>query len=110
MLSIQHRLTFEYRLRIEEKMEGSDSHMVEASISGLFKTLLIIVGALVLIRFLGRVMIAKRNLDQERKDLAQEKEFVRERNQKLKDFGKVSVSKSKPKGDIQDVDYEEINE
>lgn len=53
-------------------------------------------------------MIAKRSLDQERADLAREKEFVRERNQKLKDFGKVSVTKSKPKGEVQDVDYEEV--
>jgi hypothetical protein len=82
--------------------------IVEASISGLFKTILILIGALVLLRFLGRVMIAKRNLDQERVDLAREKEFVKERNEKLKNFGKVSVSKSSPKGDVQDVEYEEI--
>ncbi len=82
--------------------------IVEASISGLFKTILILIGSLVLLRFLGRVMIAKRNLDQERADLAREKAFVKERNEKLKNFGKVSVSKSAPKGDVQDVDYEEI--
>lgn len=89
-------------------MEVLDSQLVEASISGLFKTILILIGALVLLRFLGRVMIAKRNLDQERADLAREKAFVKERNEKLKNFGKVSVSKSAPKGDVQDVDYEEI--
>lgn len=82
--------------------------IVEASIPGLFKTVLMILGALILLRFLGRVMIAKRNLDQERTDLAREKEFVKERNEKLKNFGKVSVSKSNPKGDVQDVEYEEI--
>ncbi len=82
--------------------------IVEASISGLFKTILMIFGALVLLRFLGRVMIAKRNLDEERADLAREKEFVKERNEKMKNFGKVSVSKSSPKGDVQDVDYEEV--
>lgn len=87
----------------------SHPEIVEASVSGLLKTVLMIVGALVLLRFLGRVMIAKRNLDQERVDLAREKEFVKERNEKLKNFGKVSVSKSNPKGDVQDVDYEEIN-
>ena len=86
----------------------SHPEIVEASVSGLLKTALMILGALVLLRFLGRVMIAKRNLDQERVDLAREKEFVKERNEKLKNFGKVSVSKSSPKGDVQDVDYEEI--
>lgn len=83
--------------------------VAEASISGLFKTIVIIIGALVLLRFLGRVMIAKRNLDQEREDLAREKAFVKERNEKLKNFGKVTVSKSTPKGEVQDVDYEEVN-
>lgn len=90
-------------------MNTLNPEIVEASVSGLLKTVLMIVGALVLLRFLGRVMIAKRNLDQERVDLAREKEFVKERNEKLKNFGKVSVSKSNPKGDVQDVDYEEIN-
>ena len=83
--------------------------IVEASLSGLFKTALMIIGVLVLLRFLGRVMIAKRNLDEERADLAREKALVKERNEKLRNFGKVTVSKSSPKGDVQDVDYEEIN-
>ncbi len=82
--------------------------IVEASISGLFKTILIILGALVLLRFLGRVMIAKRNLDEERADLAREKAFVKERNEKMKNFGKVTISKSGPKNNVQDVDYEEV--
>lgn len=67
-----------------------------------------ILGGLVLLRFLGRVMIAKRNLDEERADLAREKAFVKERNEKMKNFGKVSISKTSPKGNVQDVDYEEI--
>lgn len=90
-------------------MGASDSQLVEASITGLFKTILMIIGALILLRFLGRVMIAKRNLDEERADLAREKAFVKERNEKIKNFGKVTVSKSTPKGDVQDVDYEEMN-
>ncbi|MGV3611517.1 MAG: hypothetical protein ACO1N0_11245 [Fluviicola sp.] len=82
--------------------------IVEASLSGLFKTILMILGALILLRFLGRVMIAKRNLDEERADLAREKAFVKERNEKLKNFGKVTISKSGPRDNVQDVDYEEI--
>jgi uncharacterized protein YxeA len=82
--------------------------LVEASITGLFKTILIIIGALILLRFLGRVMIAKRDLDKERADLQREKEFLKERNQKMKNFGKVNISNTNPKGDIQDVDYEEM--
>ncbi len=90
-------------------MKDIDITILEASVPGLFKTILIIIGALVLLRFLGRVMIAKRNLDQERADLAREKEFVRERNHKIKNFGKVTVN-SKTKGAVQDVDYEEVKD
>jgi len=82
--------------------------IAEASLAGLFKTILIIIGVFVLLRFLGQLMIAKRNLDDERADLKREKDFAKERNQKMKSFGKVRVSKDAPRGDIQDVDYEEI--
>jgi hypothetical protein len=83
--------------------------VVTASLTGLFKTLLIIIGALVALRFLGRVMIAKRNLEEERELLKRERSFQKERNEKLKNFGKVSLTKNKPAGKIEDVDFEEIN-
>jgi len=41
--------------------------IVEASITGLFRTVLIILGAFVLLRFLGQLMMAKRNMEEERK-------------------------------------------
>ena len=55
-------------------------------------------------------MIAKRNLDEQRDMEEKEKKFQRERKEKLRDFGKVTVSKSNPatKGDIQDIDFEEV--
>jgi hypothetical protein len=82
--------------------------IAEAGITSLVRIVLLIIGAFVVLRFLGRVMIAKRNLEEEREALRKEKDFVRERNQKLKNFGKVSVTKSEPKGTVQDVDYEEL--
>lgn len=89
-------------------MEKINSHIAEASLAGLFKTVLVILGAFVLLRFLGQLMIAKRNIEEERADLKREKDFVRERNRKMQNFGKVSVTKEAPRGDIQDVDYEEV--
>jgi hypothetical protein len=82
--------------------------IAEAGITSLVRTVLLIIGTFVVLRFLGRVMIAKRNLEEEREAIRKEKDFVRERNQKLKNFGKVSVTKSEPKGTVQDVDYEEL--
>lgn len=87
--------------------------MVEASVTGLFKTILLILGAAVLLRFLGRVMIAKRNLDEERELLKRERDFQSERNDKLKNFGKVSVVDRKAEKSAstaaEDVDFEEVN-
>jgi len=85
-------------------------HIAQASLGGLFKTILIIIGAFVALRFIGQMMIAKRNLDEQRDMEEKEKKFQRERKEKLRDFGKVTVSKSNPsaKGEVQDIDYEEI--
>lgn len=76
----------------------------------MFKTILIIIGAFVALRFIGQMMIAKRNLDEQKEMDEKEKKFQRERKEKLRDFGKVTVSRSNSgsKGDIQDIDYEEV--
>ena len=81
---------------------------VEASMTGVVKMLLMIIGVFVLLRFLGRMMLAKNAVEEERRQLKKEKDFLRERNQKLKKFGKTEVLQDRPKGDVQDVDFEEI--
>lgn len=90
--------------------------IVEASIVGIFKTVLLILGAFVLLRFLGQLMIAKRNMEEERQLNKKQRDVEAERNQKLKNFGKTSILNAKKKSPtkkeddfIQDVDYEEMN-
>ena len=88
--------------------------IVEASISGLFRTVLIILGAFVLLRFLGQLMMAKRNMEEERKINERQRAFDKERSQKLRNFGKVNIlARNKRKTGIfdqaEDVDYEEID-
>lgn len=83
--------------------------MYEASVTGVFKTVLLIIGALVLVRFIGRLMIAKRNVDEEREMLQRQREFEKEKSEKLKNFGKVTVGKG-PKGKTEDVDFTEIQD
>jgi hypothetical protein len=90
--------------------------IVEASIVGIFKTVLLILGAFVLLRFLGQLMIAKRNMEEERMLNKKQRDVESERAHKLKNFGKTAIlnankkSPSKIEGDfIQDVDYEEMN-
>ncbi len=90
--------------------------IVEASIVGIFKTVLLILGAFVLLRFFGQLMIAKRNMEEERQLNKKQRDVESERNQKLKNFGKTSILNAKKKSTtkkvddfIQDVDYEEVN-
>ena len=52
--------------------------IVEASVTGIFRTILIIVGTLALLRFLGRIMIAKRNLEEERSILKAQRKQEKE--------------------------------
>ena len=83
-------------------------HIAEASMSGLFRTILLIIGAIVALRFIGQLMIARRNLA-EQNDLAEkERKFQRERQEKLRNFGKVTISKTEQSSNTQDVDFEEI--
>lgn len=88
--------------------------VVTASITGLFKTLLIILGAFVLLRFLGQVMMAKRNMEEERRLNRNKRAFDEERERKLKNFGKISIlsgnsRKARRTTDAEDADYEEVN-
>ena len=91
--------------------------VVEASVSGFFRTILIIIGAIVALRFLGQLMIAKRNMEEERSMNERQHKFEKERSEKLKKFGKISIlggSKKKSSNphyaDVVDVDYEEVKE
>ncbi len=89
--------------------------VVTASIPGVFRTVLIIIGAIVLLRFLGQLMIAKRNMEAERILNKNQREGEAERQRKMKSFGKTTIlsggskqNESKSHPDIMDVDYEEI--
>jgi len=90
--------------------------IVEASVTGLLKTLLIIVGAFVLLRFLGQLMIAKRNMDTEREMLNRQRAEEKERQEKIRKFGKTSIISDKTSKSqsgtsslsAEDVDFEEV--
>jgi len=80
------------------------------SITGLFRTLLILIGAFVLLRFLGQLMNAKRNMEAERRANEQDRLFAKEKAQKQKKMGKTEIlTSNQPKGSVQDVDFEEID-
>ena len=83
--------------------------IVEASIPGLFRTILIIVGVFFLVRFIGQFMIAKRNMEDEREMRSTKRQFQEQKKKASQDLGKTNIlKKSARKNDVEDVDFEEI--
>lgn len=90
--------------------------MAIAGITGVFKMLLMIAGAFLFLRFLGQLLNAKRNMEEERYLNEQKRKLEKERFEKMKKFGKTTIlKKSENKkvpssyNDVVDVDFEEIN-
>ncbi len=84
--------------------------VLESSITGAFKMILMIVGALVLLRFLGQLMNAKRNLEEERKMNQRQRALEVEAQKKRKYFGKTRVlgKNQKDENSIEDINFEEV--
>ncbi len=85
--------------------------MVEASFTGLIRTVLIIIGVFVLLRFLGQLMNAKRNMAEEQQMKDRENKIRKAREKTAKNLGKTTILKNgrNNAGDVEDVDYEEID-
>ena len=89
--------------------------VVEASVSGLLRTVLLIIGAIVALRFIGQLMNAKRNIDEERRLNAERDAFEKELRRTKADIGKTSIlknfdspSQKTARPNVEDVEYEEI--
>lgn len=82
--------------------------IVQASITGLFKTLLIIIGVLTLLRFLGQLMNAKRNIAEEQALNRQKKSFEKEKARSQVNFGKTKVINREGGVNAEDIDFEEV--
>jgi hypothetical protein len=81
--------------------------IVAASFTGVIKTVLILIGVLVIIRIIGRTLIAKRNLEHERDLIAREREFEKKKDFVRKNQGKTSIL-TKGKIQAEDADFEEL--
>lgn len=72
--------------------------------------ILIIVGVFVLVRFLGQLMNAKRNANEQTADAAQREQIRKAREHTKKNLGKTNViGKNKDSNDVEDVDFEEVD-
>lgn len=83
--------------------------MITASVTGLVRTLLIIVGVFVVIRFLGQLMSAKRNIEEERQFKDQQNQFEEAKKKTSKNIGKTRIVNRTDSGNVEDVDFEEVD-
>lgn len=79
------------------------------SVTGVIRMLLIIIGVIVLLRFLGQLMNARRNqsaqnqFDRQRENLKKQKEYIQQNEGKTRVVNSKNASK-----DVEDVDFEEV--
>lgn len=83
--------------------------MIFLSIPGTLRMILIIIAVFVIVRFLGRVFLAKRNLDEERRYNQNNENFRRDKEKSEREKGKVKITKKGYK-DAEDVDFEEVKD
>jgi hypothetical protein len=78
------------------------------SITGTFKMILMIIGAFIVLRFLGQLLEAKRNLAEEKKHKDFQRELDKQKSFYKKNTGKINILGKKSLSNTQDVDYEEV--
>lgn len=89
--------------------------IVEASVPGVLRTVLLIIGTFVAIRFIGQLMIAKRNIEEERRLNAERDKFENDLKKTKANLGKTSIlnnptsSQKFTSTNAEDIDYEEIS-
>ncbi|MFM7661963.1 MAG: hypothetical protein ACKO6A_04800 [Bacteroidota bacterium] len=66
------------------------------------------IGVLVVVRIIGRILIAKRNLDKERELMSQERDLLRKKEFIQRNEGKTSIV-GKQKISAEDTDFKELN-
>lgn len=85
--------------------------VAEASITGAFKMILMVIGALVILRFIGQLMNAKRNMEEERELNRHQRRMEEEARKTRKNFGKTRIlgKKTGDSDSVEDVNFEEVD-
>tara|TARA_B110000093_G_scaffold12759_1_gene11975 strand:+ start:283 stop:546 length:264 start_codon:yes stop_codon:yes gene_type:complete len=85
-------------------------NIAEASVTGLFKMLLILLGAFVVIRIFAQWSNSKNIQVQKKQEKDSRKRFEKEKHLKRQSLGKIRVigKDASNQNDIQDVDFEEV--
>ena len=82
--------------------------VVTASISGVLKTILMLLGAMVVLKYLGQLMIAKRNIAEQSRFREEQDKIQKQKSHFEQNKGKISIVRNVNLSNVKDVDYEEI--
>lgn len=82
--------------------------LVEASITGVVRTILIIIGVLVVLRFIGQLMQAKKNMEEERALNERDRKLRNEKERKRNNLGQTNLLRKDDRVDAEDVDFKEV--
>lgn len=82
--------------------------VVTASISGVLKTILMLLGAMVVLKYLGQLMIAKRNIAEQSRFREEQDKIQKQKAHFERNKGKISILRNVKPDNVKDVDYEEI--
>lgn len=84
--------------------------MTLLAITTVFRTVLIILGVFVVLRVIGQMMIAKRNLEEEKNLIKKQREQEQMSAEAKRNFGKTTISQidKKSASDAEYTDFEEV--
>ncbi len=84
--------------------------MTLLAITTVFRTVLIILGVFVVLRVIGQMMIAKRNLEEEKNLIKKQREQEQMVAEAKRNFGKTTISQIDKKSahDAEYTDFEEV--
>lgn len=78
------------------------------SITGLFRTVLILIGIFLALRYLSRFALKRREMEEERSRQKAKQDFLREKKESKEREGEVKIMNS-PDFHAEDVDFEDVD-
>lgn len=79
-----------------------------ASVSGVVKTILMLLGAMVVLKYLGQLMVAKRNIAEQNRYREEQNNILKQKANFERNKGKISILRNVSPNNVKDVDYEEV--
>jgi hypothetical protein len=83
--------------------------VVTASVSGVLKTILMLLGAMVVLKYLGQLLVAKRNIAEQSRFREEQDKIQKQKAHFERNKGKISILRNVRPHNVKDVDYEEVN-